>query len=139
MLFGRHEIKIDIHINYGNDEIRRSKCIAEPGISALEALAEVANIEYTPDESATCHHGAMVLAIDGFKVDINHFWIYYIYDDDHAGWMLPMCTPDMLKITKDCRVAWSYHAANGGKDIQKYGPLWTGNCISKIKRCNRQF
>jgi hypothetical protein len=139
MLFGRQEIKIDVYINYGNDEIRRSKWVAGPGISALEALAEVARIEYTPDESATCHHGAMVLAIDGFKVDINHFWIYYVYDDDHAGWMLPMCTPDLLKLTKDCRVAWRYHAANGGKDIQKYGPLWTGNCISKIKRCNRQF
>jgi hypothetical protein len=139
MLFGRHEIKIDVFINYGNDEIRRNKWAAEPGISALEALAEVAKIEYMPDESATCHHGAMVLAIDGFKVDINHFWMYYVYDEDHAGWMLPMCTPDLLKLTKDSRVAWRYHATNGGKDIQKYGPLWTCNCISKIKRCNRQF
>jgi hypothetical protein len=139
MDFGRRKIRIDIYINYGNDEIRRGKWIAKPGISALEALAEVANIEYTPDESATCHHGAMVLAIDGFKVDINHFWIYYIYDNDLAGWMLPMCTPDLLKITKDCRVAWRYHAANVGNEIQKYGPLWTGNCICKIKRCNRRF
>jgi hypothetical protein len=48
-----------------------------------------------------------------------------------------MCTPDSLKITEDTRVAWRY--LTSGKDMQKYGPLSTCNCISKIKRCNRQF
>src|SRR5512137_2831108 len=106
MLFSRNKIQIDVFINYGNDNIRNKRLVAESGISALDALAKVADIQYTPDESATCHHGAMVTAIDGFKVGINHFWIYYIFENDHVGWSLPMCTPDSLKITKDSRVAW---------------------------------
>jgi hypothetical protein len=76
MLFSRNKIQIDVYINYGNDNVRHKKLAAEPGISALDALDGAADIEYTPDESATNHHGAMVTAIDGFKVGINHFWIY---------------------------------------------------------------
>jgi hypothetical protein len=139
MLFSSHKIKIDVYINYGNDNIRHKKIVAEPGISALDALAKVADIEYTPDESATCHHGAMVTAIDGLKVDINHFWIYYIFENDKAGWTIPMSTPDSLKIIADSRVAWRYHTATSEKEMQRYGPLSSINCISKIKMCNRQF
>jgi hypothetical protein len=139
MLFNRHEIRIDVYINYGNDDVRHNKLVADPGISALEALAKVADIEYTPDESATCHHGAMVTAVNGFKVGINHFWIYYTFENDQAGWRLPMCTPDSFKIMKDSRVAWRYHTVASGKDLQRYGPLSTSACLSKIKRCNRQF
>ena len=139
MLFSRPKIQIDVYINYGNDNVRHKKVVAEPGISALDALEGAANIEYTPDESATNHHGAMVTAIDGFKVGINHFWIYYIFENNQAGWSLPMCTPDSLKITEDTRVAWRYHTSTNGKDMQRYGPLSTSTCISKIKRCNRQF
>ena len=139
MLFSRNKIQIDVYINYGNDNILHKKLVAEPGISALDALDGAADIEYTPDESATNHHGAMVNAIDGFKVDINHFWIYYVFEKNQAGWRLPMCTPDSLKITEDTRVAWRYHTSTNGKDMQRYGPLSTSTCISKIKRCNRQF
>ena len=138
MLFSRPKIQIDVYINYGNDNVRHKKVVAEPGISALDALEGAANIEYTPDESATNHHGAVVTAIDGFKVHINHFWIYYIFEKNQAGWRLPMCTPDSLKITEDTRLAWRYHTASG-KDMLKYGPLSTSSCISKIKKCNRQF
>jgi hypothetical protein len=67
MLFSRNKIQIDVFINYGNDSIRHRKQVAEPGISALESLDGAANIEYTLDESATNHHGAMVTAIDGFQ------------------------------------------------------------------------
>ncbi len=139
MLFNRNKIKIDVYINFGNDIIRHKKLLVEPGISALEAIGGAANIEYTPDESATDHHGAMVTAIDGFKVDINHFWIYYIFEKKQAGWALPMCTPDSLKITEDTRIAWRYHIATCARDMQRYGPLSTRSCIGKIKRCNRQF
>lgn len=139
MLFARNKIQIDIYINYGNDNIRHKRLAVEPGINALDALEGAAYVKYTPDESATGHHGAMVTAIDGFKVDINHFWIYYVFEKNRAGWELPMCTPDLFKITEDARVAWRYHSAIGGRDIQRYGPLSTSRCISRIKRCNRQF
>jgi hypothetical protein len=139
MLFNRDKIQIDVYINYGNDNIVHSRLTAAPGINALDALDRAAKIEYTPDESATGHHGAMVTSVDGFKVDINHFWIYYIFEKNQAGWRLPMCTPDSLKITEDARVAWRYHSTINGKDLQRYGPMFTSNCISKIKRCNRQF
>jgi hypothetical protein len=68
MLFSHNKIQIDVYINYGNDNVRHKKLVAESGISALDALNRAANIEYTPDESATNHHGAMVTAVDGFKV-----------------------------------------------------------------------
>lgn len=143
MLFGRSrietKIKIDVYINYGNDDIRHKKLEAKPGISALDALAQVADIEYTPDESATCHNGAVVTSIDGFKVNINHFWIYYIFEHDQMGWTLPMCTPDSFKIENDCRLAWRYHISAGEEEMQKYGPLYTSNCIGKARRCSRQF
>jgi len=138
MLFSRNKIQIDVYVNYGNDDVRHKKLVAEPGVSALDALDRAADIEYTPDES-TGHHGAMVTAIDGFKVDVNHFWIYYIFEKNQAGWILPMCTPDSFRITDDTRVAWRYHTVTSVKDMQRYGPLSTSICISKIKRCNRQF
>ncbi|MFB3766452.1 MAG: hypothetical protein ACE14P_14555 [Methanotrichaceae archaeon] len=138
-ILSHNKIQIEVYINYGNDDVRHKKIAAEPGISALDALEGAANIEYTPDESATGHHGAMVTAIDGFKVDINHFWIYYIFDKSQAGWKLPMCTPDSFKITEDARIAWRYHSGFAGKDIQRFGPLSTSKCICKVKRCNRQF
>jgi hypothetical protein len=139
MLFRRHEIILDIYINCGNDDIQHKRLVAEPGINALDALAKVAVIEYTPDESATRHNGSVVTAINGFRVDRCDFWMYYIFEIDQAGWSLPMCTPDSLLITRDSRVAWRYHNVAEGKDIARYGPLATSNCISKIKRCNRQF
>ena len=139
MLLSRNKIQIDVYINYGIDNVRHKKVVAEPEINALDALGVVAEIEYTPNESATNHHGAMVTAIDGFKVGINHFWIYYIFENNQAGWSLPMCTPDSLKITEDTKMAWRYHAAISGKDMLRYGPLSTSSCISKIKKCNRLF
>ena len=67
MLFSHNKIQIDVYINYGDDDVRHKKQVAEPGISDLGDLGGAADIEYTPDESATNHHGAMVTAIDGFK------------------------------------------------------------------------
>jgi hypothetical protein len=59
--------KLMYNINYGDDDVRHKKQVAEPGISDLGALGGAANIGYTPDESATNHHGAKVTAVDGFK------------------------------------------------------------------------
>lgn len=139
MLFSRNKIQIDLYINYGRDNVRHKKLATETEISVLDALKGAADIEYTPDESATNHHGAMVTSIDGLKIDINHFWIYYIFEENRGGWSIPMCTPDSLEITDDARVAWRYHTAINGKDIQKYGPRYISTCMSKIKKCNRQF
>ncbi|MHB8120495.1 MAG: hypothetical protein ACYDHX_17570 [Methanothrix sp.] len=136
IIFGKI-VPAGCEINDGNDDIRHKKLEARPGISALDALAQMTDIEYTPDESATCHHGTMVTGINGFKVDHNHFWIYYIFEHDQAGWTLPMCTPDSFLIANDCRLAWRYHTRTGEADMQRYGPLMTSNCISKIKRCDR--
>lgn len=139
MFLSRNKIKIDVFINFGNDNILNKGLIVEAGIDALEALKRVADIEYTPDESATGHQGAVVTAINGSKVDINHFWIYYIFDNNKAGWTVPMCTPDLFEVAEDARVAWRYHTASSAKEMLRYGPLSTRSCISKIKRCNRQF
>ena len=139
MLFSRNDIQVDIYINHGNDNVSHKRLEAKSGISVLEALDQVANVEYTPDESATGHHGAMVTAIDGLRIDLYHFWIYYVFDKNQSGWTIPMCTPDSVKITEDSRIAWRYHTATSGKDMQRYGPQYTSKCISKIKRCNRQF
>ncbi|VVB70336.1 Uncharacterised protein [uncultured archaeon] len=139
MILGHKRKKIDVFINFGNDNILHKEFLAKPGISALDALAEVADIEFTGDESATGHDGAVVTAINGFKVDISHFWMYYIFDKNKAGWAIPMCTPDLFRVTGNTRIAWRYHIANNPKEMQRYGPLSTKSCISKIKRCNRQF
>lgn len=143
MLFGRPNsrtrINIDIFINFGNDEIFHKKIQAKPGISALDALAEVAQIDYLPDDSATAHHGAMVTGINGFKVDLHHFWMYYAFMNDQPGWSLPMCTPDSFAITGDCRLGWRYHTKADEADTLRYGPLYSSSCINKIRRCGRQF
>jgi len=139
MRFSRNKVQIDMHINFGNDTILHRTLTAEPGINILDALKAVIDIDYTPDESATGHLGAMVTAINGFKVDINHFWIYYVFEKDRGGWSIPSCTPDSLKIVEDTRIAWRYHNAPSGKDVPKYGPRYTTACRNKIRRCNRQF
>jgi len=143
MIFGRHstktKVKIELYINYGNDDIVHKTLKADPGISALDALKLVVEIEYLPDESATSHQGAMVTGIDGFNVDLYHFWIYYVFEHDQMGWALPMCTPDSFCINDDCRLAWRYHIKSDGQDMLRYGPLQTSHCINKIRRCCRQF
>lgn len=75
MLFSLNKIQIEVYINSGNDNVRHKKLVAEPGISALDALDGAADIKYTPDEMPQTIMELMVTAIDGFKVDINHFWI----------------------------------------------------------------
>jgi hypothetical protein len=55
MLFSRNKIQIDVYINYGKDNVRQKKLLAEPGISALDALEGAADIEYTANESASGH------------------------------------------------------------------------------------
>jgi hypothetical protein len=139
MRFNRNRVQIDMYINYGNDTIVHRTLVAEPGINILDALKVVTDIDYTHDESATGHLGAMVTAINGVKVDINHFWIYYVLDENLGGWRIPACTPDSLKITEDTRIAWRYHDATSGKDIPRHGPRYTTSCMNKIRRCNRQF
>jgi hypothetical protein len=47
MIFSHKKIQIYLYINYGNNVVRHKRLIAEPGISALDALDRAADIEYT--------------------------------------------------------------------------------------------
>ncbi len=137
------KVKAEVHINYGNDRVSISEAIVDPGTSVLEILKMVSDIRYTPDESATGHCGAMVTAIDGFKNDLFHFWMYYLREESDSGWRLPMDTPDAVLINRNSRIAWRYHEApmrgQNRSGVQIFGPLFSKGCISRIKKCNRQF
>ena len=147
MIFKRRhnegKVKAEVYINYSNDRVSISEAIVDPGTSVLEILKKMADIQYTPDESATGHSGTMVTAIDGFKNDIRHFWMYYLREEGDSGWRLPMDTPDMVLISRNARIAWRYHEApkkgQNRSGVQTFGPLFSKGCISRIKKCNRQF
>ena len=113
MIFNRKSkdgrVKAEVYINYGDENesvngqkrIKKAEVLINPGMSVLEILKMVSNIEYTPDESATGHMGSMITAIDGFKNDLTHFWLYYLREEDDGGWRLPMETPDSVLIKKN--------------------------------------
>jgi hypothetical protein len=112
-------------------------------MSVLEVLKMVSHIDYTPDESATGHMGSMITAIDGYKNDLTHFWLYYLREEDDGGWKLPMETPDSVLIKKNIMIAWRYHDLQekgpGAAGNQIFGPFYSRECIARVKRCNRQF
>ena len=155
MIFNRKlkdgKVKAEVYINYGDGNgsanrqkrIKKAKVLINPCLSVLEILKMVSNIEYTPDESATGHMGSMITAIDGFKIDLTHFWLYYLREEDDAGWKLPMETPDSVLIKKNTMIAWRYHDLQergpGAAGNQIFGPFFSKECISRVKRCNRQF
>jgi hypothetical protein len=155
MIFNRKskdgKVKAEVYINYGDGNgsangqkrIKKAKVLINPCLSVLEILKMVSNIEYTPDESATGHMGSMITAIDGFKIDLTHFWLYYLREEDDAGWKLPMETPDSVLIKKNTMIAWRYHDLQkrgpGAAGNQIFGPFFSTECISRVKRCNRQF
>ncbi len=147
MIFKRSKkegrIRVKIFVNYGDSRIEKTDISVHPASSVLDALKMVSNVEYTPDESATGHMGSMITAIDGFKNDRTHFWLYYIRDEDDCGWRLPMKTPDAVSIDRNTMIAWRYHevaqGSLGRSENQMFGPLYSRECLLRIKRCNRQF
>lgn len=151
MLFKRRsndrKVKVNVYINYGhsnkNNSIKKSDMTVHSGASVLEILRQVSDIQYTPDESATAHMGSMITAIDGWKNDLNHYWMYYLREEGECGWTLPMKTPDAVLITRDTLIAWRYHEVEvgglGRSGNQIFGPFYSRECCSRIKKCNRQF
>jgi hypothetical protein len=137
------KIRLDIFINNGGGDINQRVLMADRGISILDALKSVVSVEYTPDESVTGHCGAMVTAINGHKNSLRRFWMYYLREESDSGWRLPPETPDAIKLHKNARIAWRYHEAppnaNSRDSLQRYGPLLSSACLSKAKKCNRQF
>lgn len=137
------KIRVKVFINYGYGRIKKTEASIRPGTSILEILKMVSDIQYTPDESATGHMGSMITSIDGFKNDLSHFWLFFLREDDDCGWMLPMKMPNEVSVSKNSTVACRYHEMEEGglkgSGNQIFGPLYSKECISKIKRCNRQF
>lgn len=137
------EIRVTVLINYGNGRIKKTDVSVHPATSVLEILKMVADIDYTPDESATGHMGSMITSIDGFKNDLSHFWLFFLREEDDCGWRLPMKMPDEVLISKNSFIAWRYHEMEEGglgrSGNQIFGPLYSKECISRVKKCNRQF
>jgi hypothetical protein len=144
MFFGRSkgrgdEIKVFVYINDGSDQIRQKAVEVPVGASVLEALKAAANVEANADESATGHSGSMVTAIDGFSNDIDHAWLYYVFERGDSGWRIPMEMPDRLKISDGMRIGWRLYNVKEHGPVPKEGPLWSSRCASKTRTCARQF
>lgn len=139
MLFDRGKVKVFVYINYGRDEIRHECLKVSPEDSVLDVLKKVAQVEFSEDESATDHDGAMVCFIDGFANDLEHCWIYYVFERGESGWRLPFEMPDCLKVSDGMRIGWRYIERSGIGERPLDGPLWTTRCVSKTRTCSRKF
>jgi hypothetical protein len=144
MFFGRNkgsegEVKAFVYINYGSDQIRHEVVKVPPGASVLEALRAVADVEATPDESATGHLGSMVTSIDGFSDDIDHAWLYYVFERGESGWRIPTDMPDRLEVSDGMRIGWRLYNVKELGPVPREGPLWSSRCASKTRTCARQF
>jgi len=144
MFFGRSkgrgdEIKAFVYINYGSDQIRHKAVEVPAGASVFEALKAAADVEATADESATGHSGSMVTAIDGFSNDIDHAWLYYVFERGDSGWRIPKEMPDRLKVSDGMRIGWRLYNLKERGPVPKEGPLWSSRCVSKTRTCARQF
>lgn len=137
MLTKKSEVKADIYINFGRDSVRHHKLTLAAGSNVLDATRSIADVEFTPDDSATGHCGSVVTAIDGIRSDMKHFWMYYVSDKDIPGWRIPMQTPDSLEVTEGMRIAWRYHDSASMGKAPRFGPRYTSRCFGG--RCTRQF
>jgi len=144
MFFGRSkgrsgEIKVFVSINYGSDRIRHEAVKVPIRTTALDALKAAADVEATPDESATGHQGSMVTSIDGFCNDVDHAWIYYVFDRGDSGWRIPTEMPDRLQASDGMRIGWRLYNLKDHGPVPKEGPFWSSRCTSKTRTCARQF
>jgi hypothetical protein len=143
MFFGRskgrgYEIKVFVYINYGEDRIRHEAVKVPVGTTVLGALVAAAEVEVT-DESATGHQGSMVTSIDGFSNDVDHAWIYYVFEQEASGWRIPRNMPDYLEVSEGMRIGWRFYNLKEHGPVPKDGPLWSSRCASKTRTCARQF
>jgi len=144
MFFGRKrggegEIKAFVSINYGSDRIRHQAVKLASGASVLDALRASAEVVITPDESATGHRGSMVTAIDGVSNDIDHAWLYYVFERGDAGWRIPMEMPGSLDVSDGMKIGWRLYNFRERGPVPTDGPLWSSRCASKTRTCARQF
>jgi len=130
---------VTVYINEGNDNIESYHVEVLPGTSIMDSLKQVAEIEFTPDESATDHKGAMVTSINGKRNDVNRCWIYYTFKKGESGWRIPKEMPDKLEISEDMRIGWRYYSLADMEEKTMTGPLWTNRCLSKTRICSRKF
>jgi hypothetical protein len=107
--------------------------------NVLDALKAAADVVATPDESATGHRGSMVTAIDGFSNDMDHAWIYYVFERGTSGWRIPKEMPDGLRVSDGMRIGWRLYNLKEHGPVPMEGPLWSSRCASKIRTCARQF
>ena len=143
MFFGRSkgrgdEIKVFVSINYGEDRIRHEAVKVPVETTVLEALEAAADVEVT-DESVTGHRGSMVTSIDGFSNDVDHAWLYYVFERGDSGWRIPKEMPDRLKVSDGMRIGWRLYNLKELGPVPKEGPLWSSRCASKTRTCARQF
>ncbi len=143
MFFGRSKgrgdwIKVFVYINYGRDQIRHEAVKVPVGTTVLSALEAAAEVEVT-DESATGHLGSMVTSIDGFSNDIDHAWLYYVFERGDAGWRIPTEMPDGLCVSDGMRIGWRLYNLKEHGPVPNDGPLWSSRCASKTRTCARQF
>jgi hypothetical protein len=141
MFFGRNkgEIRAFVYINYGSDRIRHEVVKVPVGTSVLGALKTVAEVVATPDESATGHQGSMVTDINGFSNDIDHVWLYYVFERGESGWRIPKDMPDRLEVSDGMRIGWRLYNLKERGPVPREGPLWSSRCASKTRTCARQF
>lgn len=144
MFFGRNkggegEVKAFVYINYGSDQIRHEVVKVPIAASVFEALKAVADVEVVPDESATGHLGSMVTSIDGFYNDIDHAWIYYVFERGESGWRIPKDMPDRLEVLDGMRIGWRLYNVKERGPVPRDGPLWSTRCASKTRTCARKF
>jgi hypothetical protein len=133
------EFRASVSINYGSDRIRHQSVKVAAGTTVLSVLEAVAEVEATPDESATGHWGSMVTAIDGFSNDIGHAWIYYVFERGDSGWRIPTEMPDRLLVSDGMRIGWRLYNFKEHGLIPKEGPLRSSRCASKTRICAHQF
>lgn len=144
MFFGRSkgrggEIKVFVSINYGSDRIRHEAVKVAAGTNVLDALKAAAEVEAAQDESATGHLGSMVTSIDGFCNDVDHAWIYYVFERGASGWRIPREMPDQLGVSDGMKIGWRLYNIKEHGPVPRDGPLWSSRCASKTRTCARQF
>ncbi len=144
MFFGRSkgkegEGKAFVYINYGSDRISHEVVKVPVGATVLGALEAVADVVATKDERATGHQGSMVTSIDGFYSDIDHAWLYYVFERGESGWRIPKDMPDRLEVSDGMRIGWRLYNLNERGPVPREGPLWSSRCASKTRTCARKF
>lgn len=141
MFFGRGkgDLRAFVSINYGSDRIRQVALKVPPGTSVLDALLAAADVEISREESAVGGCRSQVASIDGFSNDIDHVWLYYVFERGGSSWRIPKEMADGLMVSEGMRIGWRLYNLKEGSPVPKEGPLWSSRCASKTRTCGRKF